>query len=146
MKNKMKTVIALTILCGALLAGMVREGSAGEILIIANPSVPANVLDQQEIQKIFLGKIAKWSNDDMVTIVVSKEEQVHKRFLNEYVKRSANQFQMVWRQNLFTGKGKIPVQVNSMDELVEYVANTEGAIGYISSTESVPEQVKVISQ
>jgi len=33
---------------------------------------------------------------------------------------------------LFSGKGYIPQELNTETELIEYVARTDGAIGYIS--------------
>ncbi|MBU0996080.1 MAG: substrate-binding domain-containing protein [Proteobacteria bacterium] len=146
MKVGIKMMVAACMACGALMLGSVYHASAGEIMIIANPSVPAESLDPDAIRNLFLGKTAKWENNDMVTIVVSEQSDVHKGFLEKYIKRTENQFSNVWRQNLFTGKGKQPVKVNSVEELVDYVSKTPGAIGYISSDAKLPPEVKVLAK
>ena len=114
------------------------------MLIIANPSVPANSLGPKEIKNLFLGKTTQWENHETVTIVVSKDINVHKSFLDRFIKRTDAQFKNVWRQNLFTGKGKQPVKVETSEELLKYVSETKGAIGYIFNDASIPEDVKVL--
>ena len=143
---KFKMVIGMFMVCALMTPGALREALAGEVMVIANPSVPAENLDPTEIQNMFLGKTVQWKNNDMVTIVVSEKAEVHEMFLQKYIKRTNNQFNNVWRQNLFTGTGKQPVKVNSVEELIQYVAKTPGAIGYISSDAPLPKDVKVISK
>lgn len=142
----MNIIMAVLMILGAFISWTIPHASAGEIMIIANPSVPAESIDPESIKNIFLGKIAKWENNERVTIVVSKNSEVHKKFLDQYIKRTRSQFSNVWRQNLFTGKGKQPVKVNSMEKLVDYVSNTKGAIGYISSDATLPADVKVLAK
>ena len=146
MKSKFRWFAYVSMILAIMTAGALREASAGEVMVIANPSVPAENLDPESIQNIFLGKTVQWKNNDMVTIVVSEKAAVHEMFLQKYIKRTNNQFNNVWRQNLFTGTGKQPVKVNSVEELVQYVAKTPGAIGYISSDVPLPKDVKVISK
>lgn len=146
MKTRLITMTAACLVCWASVFGNAAYALAGEVLIIANPSVPADKLDSDEIKNIFLGKTAKWGNNDMVTVVVSKDSEVHISFLKKYIKRTENQFNNVWRQNLFTGKGKQPVKVESIEELVDYVSKTKGAIGYISSDVKTSGEIKVLSK
>ena len=146
MKSKFKLFAYVSMILAIMTAGAIREASAGEVMVIANPSVPAENLDPESVQNIFLGKTVQWKNNDMVTIVVSEKVEVHEMFLQKYIKRTNNQFNNVWRQNLFTGTGKQPVKANSLEELIQYVAKTPGAIGYISSDVPLPKDVKVISK
>lgn len=145
MKLKLKAVMVV-VLVGCLYVSGIKNLYAAELLIIANTSVPAESLSQDDIKNIYLGKILKWGNNDMVTLVISDKSEVHKSFLQKYVKRNASQFENLWRQNLFSGKGKAPVKVGSIDELVDYVSKTKGAVGYIYSGETLPDSVKVISK
>jgi ABC-type phosphate transport system substrate-binding protein len=145
MKIWLKTMTAACLVYWASVFGTA-YALAGEVLIIANPSVPAEKLDPDEIKNIFLGKTAKWGNNDMVMVVVSQDADVHKNFLQKYIKRTENQFENVWRQNLFTGKGTLPVKVKSVDELVDYVSKTKGAIGYISSDVKPSSEIKILAK
>jgi ABC-type phosphate transport system substrate-binding protein len=146
MKRFFQFVLSVLLLFGMVLSWAIREADADEVMVIANPSVPAESLDPEAIKNIFLGKTAKWDNNDMVTIVVSESAVVHQEFLKKYIKRTENQFTNVWRQNLFTGKGTQPVKVKTIEELVEYVSKNTGAIGYISSDVALPSSVKVLAK
>lgn len=146
MKRFFQFVLSVLLLFGMVLSWAIREADADEVMVIANPSVPAESLDPEAIKNIFLGKTAKWDNNDMVTIVVSENVEVHKKFLDKYIQRTDNQFTNVWRQNLFTGKGKQPVKAASLEELVDYVSKTPGAIGYISTDVTLPANIKVLAK
>lgn len=146
MNVKIKIIFTALMVYGVLVTCTIHETSAGEILVIAHPSVPAESLDQASIKNLFLGKTVQWDNSSMVTIVVSEKAEVHDMFLKKYVKRTKNQFRNVWRQNLFSGTGKQPIKANSIEELVDYVSKTDGAIGYISSDTQLPENIKVIAK
>ncbi len=117
---------------------------AGEIIIIANPDVPTNVLYKKDIKKIFLGKMGKWQNNDKIIPVVLKDESMHKLFLKEYIKRTPSQFKMVWKRAMFTGKGKPPKKFKTEKDMIEYIAKTKGAIGYVTSGTSI-DKVKSIT-
>lgn len=146
MKRIFKFTITLLVLLGMLISGSIKEADAGEVMIIANPSVPAENLGPDAIKNIFLGKTAKWDNNDMVTVVVSENGEIHKVFLEKYIKRTENQFTNVWRQNLFTGKGTQPIKAKSIEELVDYVSKNQGAIGYISTDVTLPANIKVLAK
>ena len=117
---------------------------ANEVIVIANASVPADTLDENNIKNIFLGKSSKWENNDRITVVILEYSATHKAFLEKYIKRTPSQFANVWRQNMFTGKGKQPYKAESIEEVVNYVSNTQGAIGYASSETTLPTSVKVV--
>lgn len=146
MKIKRNSRIAAYLIGWVFIFTLVCDVRAGEVLIIANPDVPADALNKDEIKNFFLGKTPQWSNQDMVTIVISEDAAVHKKFLKGYIRRTSAQFTNVWRNNLFSGKGKQPIKAASIDELVEYVSKTKGAIGYIPSESTPPSKVKVLSK
>lgn len=146
MRHRLKTVTAACLLCWVLMLATPFDASADDIIVVANPSVPTDTLAQDEIQSIFLGEIVKWSNNQMITVVTLQDEEMHERFLEKYIRRTPFQFNNVWRRILFTGKGKPPEKMKSQEELLEYVAKTAGAIGYVSSGLIGTKTVKVVEE
>ena len=146
MRYGLKTVTAACLLCWAMMLGTAFDASADDIIVVANPDVPSDTLAQDEIQSIFMGEIVKWSNNQMITVVILKDEEVHNRFLKKYIKRTVFQFNNVWRRILFTGKGKPPIRMASEGALLEYVSKTSGAIGYVSSGLMGTKTVKVVEE
>ena len=90
-----------------------------------------NSLSKDEVKDIFLGKKVQWQNNSKIHFVISRDLDLHKSFLKTYIKRSPKQFRAYWRQMVFTGKGTSPKSFPSEKELLEYVSNNGGAIGYV---------------
>ena len=119
-------------------------GVHAQVLFIANKSVSETALTSSEIKDIFLGKKKKWSNNTRIYFVVSGNDQLHEAFLQAYISKTPNQFNAYWKNMLFTGKGSPPKVRNTDKEVIEYVAEIPGAIGYIDSG-STPASVKTLS-
>ena len=126
----MKTrTITLFAVMAVLMAGPV----FADVTIIANPDVPADTISQTNLKNIFLGNRVKWSNGDRIDFALCGNEALHQSFLRTYVGRTSSQFQMHWRNMVFTGKGRMPQTLNSEQAVIDYVANTAGAVGYVST-------------
>ncbi len=104
----------------------------GEAVVVANSSVQEESLTSKEVKAIFLGKKSQIGGVT-VAIVTLANGGVHKGFLKVHVGKTPSQFSSHWKKIVFTGKGKMPKTFNSEDELLSYVSNTKGAVGYASS-------------
>ncbi|MFZ5568838.1 MAG: substrate-binding domain-containing protein [Thermodesulfobacteriota bacterium] len=111
------------------------SASVGEVLIIANSNLPGDSISREDIKDIFIGNKTTWQNEQ-ITFVIQDEGETHKEFLQNYVKRTPAQYSRFWKKQIFTGKGRKPRTFKNEEGLIEYVAGTDGAIGYIS-TDSV---------
>ncbi len=107
--------------------------SHADCLIITNKSVNEEYITKNEVKNIFLGKQIKWKNKTKIRIVISDNKELHVAFLKTYIRRIPSQFRAHWRSMMFTGKGMLPRRFTTTEELIKYVATTEGAIGYIDS-------------
>lgn len=113
---------------------------AGDIKVIANPSVKADVISPNELKKIFLEENTSLDDGTHVEPVLKKGGPVHETFLQAYLGGTDDDLQTHYRALVFTGKGSMPKELGSDAEVVAYVAKTRGAIGYVSrdaSTEGV---------
>jgi len=77
-----------------------------------------------------------------------KDPEIHKLFLKQYVHKSPGRWKTYWKRMVFTGKGLSPKSANSEAELIDLVARTKGAIGYIStdglSNDTEKNNVKIL--
>lgn len=115
----------------------------GEVVFIVHPSSTIESADKKMIKEIFLGKIVQWTDKSDVHFVVNKNPDLHKEFVREYLKRNPTQFKNYWKKMLFSGKGQIPKKL-SPDEVVTFVAATEGAIGYVGKDADI-STVKILN-
>ncbi|MFO7559209.1 MAG: substrate-binding domain-containing protein [Desulfobacterales bacterium] len=122
--------------------GFSGTGAFADVAVIANKNIPENSLSNSEIKKISLGKIVKWPDNTPVHFV-TLEGDIHREFLKTYIKRSTSQYKNHWRKMIFTGKGCEPKCFKTEAELIQYVSQTDGAIGYIGQRTGT-ENVKVL--
>jgi ABC-type phosphate transport system substrate-binding protein len=101
---------------------------------IANPSVKSNVTSVAELREVFTGATASLKDGSRVIPVTLKGGEAHAEFLKVYVGKSDAAFRATWRTLLFSGEAGMPKLVNSDDEMVDYIARTPGAIGYVSES------------
>jgi TonB family protein len=129
MKNPKMLVVA-----AALTVVLNANALAGDVRIIANPSVSAEAISAEEIKSVFLEERNSLRDGTRVEPVLSKGGPAHAAFLKEYLGQNDDALQNHYRALVFTGKGPMPKALRSDEEVVAYVARTRGAIGYVSST------------
>jgi TonB family protein len=109
------------------------SAQAGNVKIIANPSVQAESISAAEIKSVFLEERNSLRDGTHVEPVLSKGGPAHAAFLKEYLGQNDDALQDYYRTLVFTGKGSMPKALHSDEEVVAYVAKTRGAIGYVSA-------------
>jgi len=120
-----------------------RMGDADDIVIITNKSVSTDTLKKEDIKNIFIGKMTRWDDNKKIKFVTLQRSRVHKGFLKKFVKRTPEQYSRHWKKQIFTGKGNKPRSFKTQERLINYVAGTKGAIGYISP-EVITDNVKLL--
>lgn len=138
---KLKVIISGLITVMLVIPGM---AIAGDIIVIGNKSVAESKLAKSDIKKIYLGTKTTWSDKKKIVFVTQDNTSVSEPFLKTYVKKSVSQFSSYWKSKVFTGQGTPPKSFASDEELVQFVAQTEGAIGYVSSNEGL-DNVKILT-
>jgi ABC-type phosphate transport system substrate-binding protein len=114
-----------------------------KVLIIANNGVSQESLNKEEVQNIFLGKLVKWSDNKGIHFATSETDS-HEEFLKTYINRSSSQYRNYWRKMGFTGKGRKPKAFKNDAEIIQFVSETSGAIGYVG-TDAGLKNVKIIT-
>lgn len=121
------------------------QGAAeAEVKIIVHPNLAVSSVSQREIREIFMGKRVKWGDNTTIKAVTLEEPSVHDQFLEQYVKRTPSQWKQYWKKMIFTGRALPPKAVESATEVIRFVSDTPGAIGYIDA-ETPHDSVKVLS-
>jgi len=102
-----------------------------QVVVIANSSVAAADVSKADLREVFTGATSSLKGGVQVTPVLLKPGAVNDDFLDLYVGKSDSGFRAGWRSILFSGQGVMPKTLDSEAAVVEYVAHTAGAIGYI---------------
>jgi TonB family protein len=140
---KMKCLKLLLAVAGLMIFAPL-NALAGDIKVIANPSVKADTISAGELKSVFLEQKRSLSDGTHVEPVLEKSGPVHETFLKEYLSRTDDDLQTYYRVLVFTGRGSMPKELGSDAEVVAYVARTRGAVGYVSTASSA-EGVKTLA-
>lgn len=103
---------------------------AEDVVIICNKSVAINSISKDDMERIYLGKKNLWDGGGKIEPVILQNELADS-FLTTYVGKNATTFGNYWKKMLFSGKGNGPKQFTKPKEVVDYVASTQGAIGFV---------------
>jgi len=120
-----------------LVAALMMFGSipalAGNVKVIANPSVKPDSISTDELRSVFLEERRSLSDGSHVEPVLARTGPAHDAFVEQYLGKSDAALQIYYRSLVFTGKGSMPKSVDSDAEVAAYVARTKGAIGCVAT-------------
>jgi TonB family protein len=143
----MKTRFYRRILLVQRLAGIiivtVLQATAGDVRIIANPSVKSDSISPAELKSVFLLERRTLRDGSVVSPILQKSGAAHDTFLRQYLERGNQEIEIYYQGLVFTGRGVMPKRLNSEAEVVAFVASTKGAISYVSNEISA-DGVKIL--
>jgi len=125
-------------------ASLISQRAYAEVVVIANPGVKASSVSKGELSDVFTGSSSSLKDGSHVTPVLLKAGAVQEAFLSEFIGKSDGAFRAGWRSLVFSGQGAMPKTIDSEAALVDYVASTPGAIGYIGKA-TAHDKVKTIA-
>ncbi|WP_075184814.1 phosphate ABC transporter substrate-binding protein [Teredinibacter haidensis] len=127
--------IILSLLCTAT--------AWAETAVIVHPS-NNDTLDQQTVNKLFLGKIKSFpSGGSALPINQSAGSEIRTGFEDSVLGKTSSQVKAYWSQLIFTGKANPPKEVASDAEMKQLIASNPSTIGYIDAA-NVDSTIKVI--
>ncbi len=110
----------------------------GSFKIIVNRDNPASEMTKKEISNAFLKKNSKWGNGvaimplDLVSI--SSTRAVFSKTIHE---RKVSAIKAYWQKQIFSGRKIPPAEKKTNREVLRFVQDNPGAIGYISASTSI---------
>lgn len=118
------------LLLSALLFSL--PASTQDVVLIVNPENTIDALSRRDLKKIYFNQISHWRDGVRVVPVTLASGNIHNAFLMRYLRKNEHQFSLFWKRLLFSGNGVPPVSFASEEEVIDFVARTPGAIGYVS--------------
>ncbi len=106
---------------------------AGEIVIIGNSNVPK--MDITMVQKIYTGKVISVEGINVTPVAVKAGMSERNRFLQNFMNEDEEKYTAYWTVRRYIGKGTPPNELDSTTDVIRYVKQTSGAVGYIDETQ-----------
>lgn len=108
--------------------------SANAAEIVVNQTVPSKQYTLAEVRAVFMMRQQFWPNGERIKVfTLSDDDSLHKDFVKNNLNMFPHQLRRIWDRMLYSGTGAIPVQLDSEQEMIDKIANTPYAIGYLNS-------------
>ncbi len=112
-------------------------------MVIAHPKTTVREISQHRLRQLYLNRSKKWADGSSVHLTVFVDQPATTVFITKHLGKSTAQFKRYWKQQLFSGKGIPPEYFKTLQELLQYIRTTRGAIGFIDC-DAPPKGVAVI--
>lgn len=128
----MPTRLGRSLIGWALCAWSGLAGAAGPLVVVAHADVPA--LNEETLQKIYLGKVVEVNGRPVVPVNLVRGSSLRKAFMEQYLSQDDEKFTAYWTVRRYIGKGTPPREFATIEEQLQFVRATPGAIGYADDT------------
>ncbi len=149
--NRMKNSLLLSILVGAAIvaASTMHAQSASQsrpgFKIVTHPDNPFSSLTRAQISNFLLKKKSRWKNGWQVDPVdLGSRSSVRAEMSQLIHERSVASIKNYWQRQIFSGNNTPPPELETDQEVVDFVKNNRGSIGYVSGGFS-SDEVKVVN-
>ncbi|HET7831827.1 MAG TPA: hypothetical protein VFK88_02575 [Gallionella sp.] len=117
---------------GGLVLGLLACSSAIAVEVIVNSDVAIPSISQSTLRAIFTMHLRQWPNGKPIKVFVLPEDNsVHVSFSKEVLNTFPYQLKRSWDVLVYSGSGQAPSVAESTREMLQKVATTPGAIGYL---------------
>ena len=105
------------------------------INVIVNSSVTVHTISRSELWRVYAMRTTVWPDKQPIVVyVLSTKSPTNQQFCKEVMKIFPYQLERIWNKLTFSGMGVAPIVVSSEQKMLEAVAKTPGAIGYVQGS------------
>jgi ABC-type phosphate transport system substrate-binding protein len=123
--------VAVAVLLGTFaIAAFPAETS---VKLIANNSVRVKSLPKKSVADVFLKKTTAWEGGGAAVPVDNATAAVRDEFSKFVLGKATAAVKSYWNQQIFSGRNVPPVEKDSDADVVAFVRNTPGAVGYVAA-------------
>lgn len=117
---------------------------AADLVVIAHPKSGIDKLGRNDVINIFLGRFRQLpSGLTAIPVDLPADNGERNAFYRQLVNKELAEINAYWARLVFSGRTTPPRQANTVDEALDFVATTPGAIGYVDRGQ-VNGRVKVV--
>ena len=111
---------------------------------VVNSELAQTSVSRNGLSAIFRMRLRQWQDGSPITVFVLHDNNpLHQKFCKQVLNVFPHQMRRSWNKLVFSGTGQAPVTVSSKEEMVDKIASTPGAIGYLSD-EDISENIKIL--
>lgn len=107
-----------------------------DLLVIGHPGLPR--LDAATLQRLYTGRAIEVAGQPVTVVNLPAGSALRQRFLAVFLATDEDRYRAYWTVRRHVGKGAPPRELDSAGAVMDFVAGTPGAIGYIDAASARP--------
>ena len=134
--------IALLVATG-LAAASVFAAEPADFKVVVNGANTMTEIDVGNLSRIYLKQTVSWPDgSETFPVDMGPDTELRKEFSKAVHGRDAAAIKSYWQRQIFSGKGTPPMEFSSEEDLLFFVSEMPGAIGYVSDSTPLTSGVK----
>ncbi|MBJ2129779.1 hypothetical protein JC525_12625 [Alteromonas sp. IB21] len=126
-----------------LLLGARTAIAQDNIWVVANVSEVDSVFSKADVRTLFMNN-SSTQKPVLQPVALSPGHRVRSIFNAKVLALPESRIQSYWAQMRFSGRMTPPKEFETLEEMLEYISNNEGAVGYMPAEIELPEHLIVI--
>lgn len=111
--------------------------------VVINQANPVVELEVGDVAKMFQKKIRRWEHREIVVPVdLGQHSETRELFTRAIHGKSVTAIESFWQRIIFSGRGERPEQKQTEEEVLAFVGEHRGAIGYVAEEMALGDRVK----
>lgn len=107
------------------------------LAVVANRDTPA--LSEEALRKLYLGKIVEVDGKQIIPVNLSRGNALRREFMEQVLVHDDDKFTAYWTVRRYIGKGSPPREFATVQDQIEFLRSTPGAVGYVEGgTDAAP--------
>jgi ABC-type phosphate transport system substrate-binding protein len=129
-----------------VLVALVFASGNAQVAVIVNNSNSVSKITPSSLKEIYMLHTSKWSDGTRIVVIDCREKSLQEKFFNFIDVKDLLGVKKQWMRYQLSGEGKAPMVVDGSDEMLDKVATTPGAIGYVKLSDIKGTNVKIIAK
>lgn len=138
--------VFVTAILAAGMAVAARPAEPQQFVVVTHRDNAITSIERDDLSRIFLKRIARWRDGKPAQPVdLAAGQNTRVAFTSVVHRKSVNAVRAFWQQQIFSGRDVPPPEKTSDRDVLAFIMENPGAVGYVSSATSLGDGVKIIT-
>ena len=115
--------------------------ASNQIIIVANLDDHTDNLTREQVRNLFMGASI---GRNLEPVALPPHNHTRSLFNAKIIGMAEQRIQSYWAQMKFTGRFTQPKEVQSEQEMLVYLRNNKGSIGYLTADTNIPQGLHIM--
>lgn len=142
----MGVLMRLLLLIVMLLMPYVTSATPNSILVVANTDSLQTTLTKSQVRELYMSGIASFENVGLTltAVTVPPGNRARLIFNAHVIGLPESRIQSYWAQMQFSGRNAPPVEASNKENMLKYLQQNKGAVGYVLEGTLLPPDINVV--